>query len=124
MKLQKQIVVYSLLVMFLAAGGILRAKDHPLIKPYPGSYGGIREEFQFDEATIPLGPAKDGNFTKSQPLEGKITKLHYQHPKGRSVLELYRNYETAVKQGGFEMLFTCGPDTCGPYQNVKNVRFP
>src|SRR3990172_10628545 len=99
MKLQKQIVVYSLLVMFLAAGGILQAKAHPLIKPYPGSTGGIEEEFQFDEATIPLGPAKDGKLTKSQPLEGKITKLLYRSPAGRSLLELYRNYETAVKQG-------------------------
>jgi len=121
MKLQKQIVVCSFFVIFLGAGAILRAKDHPLIKPYPGSTGGIEEELQFDEATIPLGPAKDGKLTKSQRLEGKITKLYYGNPQARSVLELYRNYETAVKQGGFEMLFTCGPDDCGPQQNV---RFP
>lgn len=110
---------------FLGVSGFglsLGAKDHPLIKPYAGSGPPSREFFEFDESTIPLGPTtKDGILTKSQRLEGKITKLNYANPAGRSTLEIFRNYETALKQGGFEMLYACiaqpptaGPDSCGP----------
>lgn len=118
MRLPKQIALYSFLVMFLAAGGILRAQDHPLIKPYAGSTIWEREVVEFDEAVMPLGPGdKDHKLTKSQRLEGKITRLNYKVPEGRSILEVYRNYETALKQAGFEVLYTCGPKEakdCGP----------
>jgi len=113
MKLQKQIVVYSLFVMFLAAGGILRATDHPLIKPYPGSTGGIKSEREFDEYVLITGPLKDSKLTKSQRLEGKVTEIQYITPAGRSVLEVYRNYEAALKQAGFQVLFACNAAQCG-----------
>jgi outer membrane protein OmpA-like peptidoglycan-associated protein len=29
------------------------------------------------------------------------------------VLEVFRNYQAALKKGGFETLFTCGPQGCG-----------
>ena len=113
MKLQKQIVVYSLSVLFLAAGGILRAQDHPLIKPYPGSRGGIRSQSEFDEYELITGPLKDSKLTKSQHLEGKVTEIQYITPAGRSVLEGYRNYEAALKQAGFQVLFACNGAQCG-----------
>ena len=118
MRLPKQIVVYGFLVMFLAAGGILRAQDHPLIKPYAGSTIWERVVVEFDEAAMPLGPGdKDHKLTQSHRLEGRITRLNYKVPEGRSILEVYRNYETALKQAGFEVLYTCGPKEakdCGP----------
>ena len=54
----------------------------------------------------------DAKFTKSQPLEGKITRIVYVAPEGRSVLEVFRNYQGALKKAGFETLFTCGPQDC------------
>jgi outer membrane protein OmpA-like peptidoglycan-associated protein len=33
-------------------------------------------------------------------------------PAGRSVLEVFRNYQGALKKAGFETLFTCGPQDC------------
>ena len=29
------------------------------------------------------------------------------------MLEVFRNYQGALKKGGFETLFTCGPQGCG-----------
>ena len=113
MKLQKQIAVYSLLVMFLAAGGVLRAQDHPLIKAYPGSTGGIKSQREFEEYELITGPLKDSKLTKSQHLEGKVTEIQYITPAGRSVLEVYRNYEAALKQAGFQVLFACNAAQCG-----------
>jgi OOP family OmpA-OmpF porin len=99
------------------------AKDHPLIKPYPGSRGGITAQREFDEYELITGPIKDQKLTKSLHLEGKVTEIQYSKPEGRSVLEVYRNYETALKQAGFQILFACKGRECGsgPRVAVKGL---
>lgn len=91
------------------------SKDHPLVSRYPGS---VITEYQvtaFDEFTLPLGKEDhEGKFAKTQHLEGKITRLVYDAPAGRSLLEVYRNYESALKRGGFQVLWACvNADGCG-----------
>src|SRR5208283_243965 len=90
------------------------SKDHPLISRYPGSVITHYLTKEFDEFTLPLGQVVDENkFTRSQTLEGKITRIVYLAPQGRTVLEVFRNYQSALKKAGFETLFTCGPQGCG-----------
>lgn len=90
------------------------SKDHPLISRYPGSYIAKYLTKEFDEFALPLGPVDvENTITKNQPLEGKITRIVYVAPAGRTVLEVFRNYQDALKTGGFETLFTCGPQGCG-----------
>jgi len=93
-------------------GDVEGSKDYPMISRYPGSV--IRDYLQreFDEFTLPLAKLVDGNFTKSQHLEGKVTRIVYAVPQGRSVLEVFRNYQGALKKAGFETLYTCGPQEC------------
>ena len=50
---------------------------------------------------------------RTSHLEGKITRIVYVAPAGRTVLEVFRNYQDALKKAGFETLFTCGPQGCG-----------
>ena len=88
------------------------SKDHPLISRYPGSYIKDYLTKEFDEFTLPLGKTSDLKFAKSQHLEGKITRIVYSAPPGRSVLEVFRNYQGGLKKAGFETLFTCGPQDC------------
>src|SRR5512140_1729285 len=89
-------------------------KDQPLLSRYPGAVIKEYQVFAFDELTLPLGKLKGGKPEKSQKLEGKITRIHYVAPVGRTVLEIYRNYESALKGGGFGVLFTCANnDGCG-----------
>jgi outer membrane protein OmpA-like peptidoglycan-associated protein len=88
------------------------SKDHPLISRYPGSYINRYLTKEFDEFTLPLGKLNDAKFIKSQHLEGKITRIVYVAPEGRSVLEVFRNYQGALKKAGFEALFTCSPQDC------------
>lgn len=106
-----------LAVVLLTTSGFLTAlsaQDHPLIKPYPGSTGGIKSEREFDEYELLLGPInKEQKPAKSEHLEGKITEIIYYTPEGRSVLEVYRNYEMALKQAGFVVLFSCKAAECG-----------
>ncbi|MGO9775640.1 MAG: DUF4892 domain-containing protein [Terracidiphilus sp.] len=90
------------------------SKDHPLISRYPGSYIAKYLTKTYDEFSLPLGPVDvENTITKNQHLEGKITRIVYVAPAGRTVLEVFRNYQAALRKGGFETLFTCGPQGCG-----------
>jgi flagellar motor protein MotB len=88
------------------------SKDHPLISRYPGSYITNYLAKDFDEFTLPLSKTNDLKFAKSQHLEGKITRIVYVAPQGRSVLEVFRNYQGALKKAAFETLFTCSLQEC------------
>lgn len=90
------------------------SKDHPLISRYPGSVISDYSANAFDEYTLPLGKIEDGKFAKSQHLEGKLTRIHYEIPEHRSPLEVTRNYQQAFERAGFQILFSCsGGEQCG-----------
>jgi OOP family OmpA-OmpF porin len=92
-----------------------RCKDHPLVKRYTGSSIRHCDTKEFDEWNVPLGNMKGiGKLTKSQRVEGKITWIEYRYPAGRSVLEVYRNFESAFRAVGMQILFACRDDACGP----------
>jgi outer membrane protein OmpA-like peptidoglycan-associated protein len=90
------------------------SKDHPLVTRYPGSVIDVYSVVAFDEFNLPLGKLQGQKFDKSQHLEGKITRIGYAVPAGRSILEVFRNYESALQRGGFTTLFSCANDDgCG-----------
>jgi flagellar motor protein MotB len=97
------------------------SKDHPLISRYPGSYINEYVQKEYDEFTLPLGQLSDRtrNAEKSQHLEGKVTRIRYQCSKERSTLEVFRNYESALRNAGFETLFTCVKAECGNTQGAR-----
>jgi outer membrane protein OmpA-like peptidoglycan-associated protein len=86
------------------------SKDHPVLSRYPGSYIIHYSQRRFDEYFLLLGPVRSGadrdiQGAKTKRLEGKITNITYQCPKGRSTLEVYKNYELALKKAGFKILY-------------------
>lgn len=94
------------------------SSDHPLVTRYSGSVIDGYEVKDFDSYTLPLGPAIQNESGERVPaekaiLEGKITRILYRGPEGRSTLEILRNYQTAIEAAGFETQFTCSPDDCG-----------
>jgi len=87
--------------------------DHPLVSRFPGSSISRYSESNFDEFKLPLGKA-DVPSPKTQTVEGKITRIVYDTPAPRSVLEVYKNFESALTRAGFKPLFTCvNNDGCG-----------
>ncbi|MBU4269214.1 MAG: DUF4892 domain-containing protein [Acidobacteria bacterium] len=122
--------MFWLLGMFLLATSITFAqeedvegsKDHPLVSRYPGSIIGYYKVTEFDEYILPLGKVdKELKLTKSQQLEGKVTQITYRAPEDRSTLEIYRNYELALKKAGFETLFTVTSKELGEGWDVPNI---
>jgi flagellar motor protein MotB len=89
------------------------SKDSPLASRYPGSVIDNYKTKQFDEFSFPVGTVTSQGAPKSLHLEGKITRISYTFPQDRSSLEVYRNYESALKRAGFETVFACSGDACG-----------
>jgi outer membrane protein OmpA-like peptidoglycan-associated protein len=88
-------------------------EDHPLISGYPGSTLSRKDTNDFDGYNLVIGIEK-GTELKSKKLEGKVTRLNYYNPKERSMLEIFKNYETALLDSGMEVLFKCIEKECGP----------
>src|SRR5574337_2223510 len=102
--------VAAVVLMLLAVGlapavaAQTAVQDHPLISRYPGSqiaYVPKSSVKEFDEIALPMGPYQKGKITKTERVEGKVTRLIYDNPKARSTLEIFRNYQQALTKGGF-----------------------
>ena len=93
------------------------AADHPGIPRYDGSWILGYETKSFASFDLPTGPAvkKDGTWQgdTNETVEGAFTRLLYVAPEGRSTLEVFRNYETALSERGFDILFSCSGKACG-----------
>lgn len=116
--------IIAVLILCLAIGAGAQQEDHPLIKAYPGATITNKEVKDYEEQIMLLSPIAKDHTYKSEKLEGKVTRLNYADPKDRSTLEKYRNYETALKDAGFEILWTCaGYDPCGPQINIPTIGY-
>ena len=113
----RSLLLLTPLVLLAQRADIAGSKDHPLISRYPGMVISDYRVSEFNEFILPLSkvdPATGRSFTKSQKVEGKVTEIRYDFPGERSTLEIYHNYEDALKKSGFVALFTCDSEqTCG-----------
>lgn len=73
-----------------------------LIEPYPGSTLNTRDYEDYTEYNRIIGMNRSRR-AEVQVLEGALTKLLYNNPKGRSTLELIRNYRSALEARGFQV---------------------
>ena len=99
---------------------------HPLIKGFEGSEIIKQEVAEFDEQQLVIGKVQqDGTVwsAKTEKLEGKVTRIDYQDPPNRSSLERIRNYELALKKSGFEIVFICSKEECGPEIVIPTIGY-
>lgn len=119
-------IKFALLILLLTIPAWINAKaqdvkgssDHPVISRYKGSVIKSYNQKEFDEYRLLLGKAVFSPYPKTtsenkKDLEGKITRITYLNPSGRSTLEVFRNYQNELKKGGFNILFRCSDDDCG-----------
>jgi outer membrane protein OmpA-like peptidoglycan-associated protein len=92
-------------------------RDHPLVGRFEGAEIIYHSANAFDEALLLSGkmdrsdPKADGaqGWTR---VEGKVTKIRYEIPQGRSSLEAFRNHEAALRAKGFAPAFACVDVDC------------
>jgi outer membrane protein OmpA-like peptidoglycan-associated protein len=97
------------------AADVAGSRDHPMISRYAGSEIVKYEQKEFDAYTLALGRSQNRQAGPKpvRALEGRLTRLNYRAPEGRSALEVFRNYEQALTGAGFEVLFRCQDPACG-----------
>jgi len=113
--------VISFVVLFFAAAVFATAaqaagpkdvkgsSDHPLLTRFPDSVIVGYRQVEYDEYVLPLGRSTSakGTFARSEKVAGKITSFEYLSDTGRSVIEIFQNYQQALANAGFEVLFSC-----------------
>ena len=130
MSLFRTIIVASIAVFAEPAGSALAQKadaagsaDHALVGRYEGSVAAFHQSKAYAEVKLPFKPMARSDKDKSAwqvDLSGKLTSILYEGPAGRSILEVMRNYESALKAKGFEIRFFCqGAKECSPGQSAS-----
>jgi outer membrane protein OmpA-like peptidoglycan-associated protein len=109
----------NLVSLFLLSQAVIAApKDHPLIQPYAGSVLARRADEGHSDYKVVTGLDQSGKtddeVIKTLAVSGNLTRLFYENPAGKSALEIFTNYEDALKEAGFEIIFKCSDKECGP----------
>jgi OmpA-OmpF porin, OOP family len=114
------------LVASSAAQDTSGREDHPLVSRYAGSTLVAYDEKSYDAFTLVLGPERiEGGKRRAERVErveGKVTRIVYVGPPGRSSLEVFRNYRDAFEKAGFDILYSCSGAECG--RNFRAVVYP
>lgn len=84
------------------------SEDHPMISRYEGSHIVAYEKYAYDRLNMATG-MEDGE-AQETAVEGEVTRIVYKGPEERSSFEIYRNYEMALEDSGFEILYNCLED--------------
>ncbi|MEO4046886.1 DUF4892 domain-containing protein [Pseudomonas sp. CAU 1711] len=101
-----------------AAADIAGSADHPAIPRYEGAELYAYQTQAFTDWRFLKAPAQaygglQENLDATETLEGRLTRLTYRAPAERTPLEIYRNYQQALADAGFETLFACEREACG-----------
>lgn len=93
------------------------ARDHEVVGRYAGSVLQNQGVQQHEQIDAPLGPVRRDSAglqaDQSLKAEGRLSHYLYWAPAGRSSLEVYRNYEQALKDKGFRIVYGCDqPQQC------------
>jgi len=122
-KLRLVVIFFGL--TFGAEGVVLAdvagSKDHSLLPRFEGSEIIGYKTSDYDEAILALGQVHEASgggyaFKKEQRVEGRIKRILYLMPPGKTTLQVIRNYEKALKKSKFNTLFSCAKrGGCGFY---------
>lgn len=94
--------------------------DHPLLSRYAGStlyqYGGEN----YGSAPMLI---KNSAGVKEQQFEGTVSTRLYWGPRGRSPLEIFRNYQSALRSAGFTTVYQCETAQCNDDDTQRKMSF-
>jgi len=101
----------------LTASEIPNGRDNPLISRYAGSILQNVADESFVSVRVPASAGRlesSGTlaFPKSSTIEGHMQSYFYVGPQGRTALEIYRNYQAALKNAGATTLYQCEMQEC------------
>ena len=91
--------------------------DNPLLTRYEGSVLVSASSEHYASLRVPESPGRFGKngvleFDTSSTVEGQIDAYLYIAPRGKTALEVFRNYQLALSKAGFTTLYRCEMQTC------------
>jgi OmpA-OmpF porin, OOP family len=95
---------------------VAKSADHPVIKRFAGSVLAGYAQQDWEQRVFPdaSGMSKtEDRFARPVSLEGKVTRLFYLAPLGKTPLEVYRNYQQALTAAGFKTTWQCENEAQG-----------
>ncbi|MEM6483996.1 MAG: OmpA family protein [Pseudomonadota bacterium] len=96
------------LSVFLFAHSGIAADSDIFDSRFPDSEVVLETAIEYDEMRVYTGPFPSKFEPGEQDLfEGSVDMVLYQAPEGRSVLEVFRAYERALKSMGYAALYEC-----------------
>ena len=115
--MRKAFLICALCFAMLSFAGTVRAqsedaegcKDSPLVSRFPAGKINSCENKEFDQAEMPVSKDKDGNAV-TKTFEGEFHSWDYATHEGVSEIQVFRNFETALKTGGFSIAYESQPD--------------
>lgn len=107
------VILCATVVMAIFASALRAQEDHPLVSRYAGSTIQKKDAEEFGEYKLITGRTAQGEFF-GETLKGKVTRIVYGNPEGRSTLEIFSNYRKALEAAGLKVIYTCELDNCGP----------
>lgn len=95
------------------------SKDTPVVSRFAGSTIVSYQETHYDEVALPQGALQHSDFAKTLPASGKVTRIVYATPAGKTPAEVLANFRDSLQGSGFKVLYTCtagsAASACGGY---------
>ncbi|MCS7036614.1 MAG: OmpA family protein [Saprospiraceae bacterium] len=108
----KPIALVFILSFVLSSITLFAQEDHPLVSRFEGAIWVCSYTNNYTSYLIATEPGTSDGIPNALTPEGKLSAYIYLGPKGRSILEIFRNYEQQLRKGGFDVLFSCVGDKC------------
>src|SRR4051812_38557539 len=100
------------LLLFLAALGqsvatelprtdVPHSKDSPIVSRFAGSTIIAYHEASYDEVALPMGSVRNSGFAKTLATTGKVTRIVYASPTGKTPAEVFANFRDSLQGSGF-----------------------
>jgi outer membrane protein OmpA-like peptidoglycan-associated protein len=95
---------------------VAKSADHPVLKRFTGSVLAGYAQQDWEQRSFPdaSGVSKsDDKFNHPVSIEGKVTRLFYLAPVGKSPLEVFRNHQQALTAAGLKVAWQCESEAQG-----------
>lgn len=112
----------------LPSKDVKQGTDSAVISRFSGSVIVGYQQVGYDEMDLPAGPLNGSKIDKTIAVNGKITRIVYAVPAGKTAAEVMANFRTSLQQGGFKLGYQCGEGTgatgCGGYNFAQAFAAP
>lgn len=114
--------VAAILILALTQYAVAYDEDYPMFSAYPNADRRYSEMTDYEKISLPLSIVDHKTPVAFTPLilVGDVYKHTYEI-ESVSSLKVFENYQTAAKQAGFKLLYSCALEACGTEKQAQDL---